>query len=210
MSARIQHGSRTRAANDSVFHRTSAPTIADTRGARNRRSIYAYRVRGQADPFLEVLNKPNPNDSCDFRDTAAVSPQAFTLFNSDAMSDRSIAMAVRLEKDSEKLGGRIGRAFQLVLGRKPTAEERKRLAKYVKTMVDHHGENEPAPVTYPTEITRSLVEEFTGQPFEYVEWLPVFEDYVPDAKPDTVSAETRALADMCLLLFNTNEFIYVY
>ena len=26
---------------------------------RNRRSIYAYRVRGQADPFLEIFNQPN-------------------------------------------------------------------------------------------------------------------------------------------------------
>jgi hypothetical protein len=40
--------------------------------------------------------------------------------------------------------------------------------------------------------------------------LPVFEDYVPDAKPATVSAETRAMADMCLLLLNANEFVYVY
>ncbi|HQX52846.1 MAG TPA: PSD1 and planctomycete cytochrome C domain-containing protein, partial [Planctomycetaceae bacterium] len=31
---------------------------------RNRRSIYAYRVRGQADPFMELFNLPTPNDSC--------------------------------------------------------------------------------------------------------------------------------------------------
>ena len=29
---------------------------------RNRRTIYAYRVRGQADPFLELFNTPNPNE----------------------------------------------------------------------------------------------------------------------------------------------------
>ncbi len=177
---------------------------------RNRRSIYAYRVRGQADPFLEVLNKPNPNDSCDFRDTAAVSPQAFTLFNSDITSDRSIALAKRIEQTAKKTGGQIGRAFQLVLGRKPTANERKRLAKYVDDMTLYHQQNKPKSVTYPTTITRSLVEEFTGKEFTYEEWLPIFENYVPDAKPDTVSPRTRALADMCLLLLNTNEFMYVY
>ena len=63
---------------------------------------------------------------------------------------------------------------------------------------------------YPTRITRSLVEEFSGKDFEYDEILPVFENYVPDKKPADVSAETRALADLCLLLFNSNEFIYVY
>ena len=65
------------------------------------------------------------------------------------------------------------------------------------------------PVNYPTEITRSLVEEFSGQVFEYQEILPVFESYVPDRKPADVAPETRALADVCLLLLNGNEFLYV-
>ena len=38
----------------------------------------------------------------------------------------------------------------------------------------------------------------------------MFENYVADVKPAEVGAETRALADLCLLLFNTNEFMYVY
>ena len=64
---------------------------------------------------------------------------------------------------------------------------------------------------YPTQITRSLVEEFSGQIFEYEEILPVFDDYQPDLKAADVDArQTRALADVCLLLFNTNEFSYVY
>lgn len=177
---------------------------------RNRRSIYAYRVRGQADPFMEVMNLPNPNDSCELRDTAAVSPQAFTLLNSDIMSDRSIALALRIEKESDKLGARINRAFRLALGRKPSDEERKAMRQYVTEMIGYHEQNVPEPKVYPTDITRSLVEEFSGQTFEFQEILPVFEDYVPDAKPATVSAETRALADMCRLLFNANEFVYLY
>ena len=177
---------------------------------RNRRTIYAYRVRGQADPFLEVMNQPNPNDSCELRDSAAVSPQAFTLFNSDVMSDRSIAMALRIQKETDEPGAQIGRAFRYTLGRVPTGTERTRMHDYVQAMVRHHEKHEPKATEYPTEITRSLVEEFSGKPFEYTEILPVFEDYVPDAKPWTVDAKTRALADMCLLLFNTNEFAYVY
>ena len=50
----------------------------------------------------------------------------------------------------------------------------------------------------------------TGEAFEFVERLDVYEDYVPDLKPWDVQAETRALADLCLVLFNSNEFIYVY
>ncbi len=177
---------------------------------RNRRSIYAYRVRGQADPFLEIMNQPNPNDSCEIRDSASVSPQAFTLLNSDVVSDRSIALALRLQKDVTGLRKQISRAFELTLNRKPTAEQSKELVAYVRSMLEYHKGHAPEPVVYPTSVTRSLVEEFSGAIFEYEERLPVFENYVPDAKPATVSPKTRALADMCLLLFNSNEFIYVY
>ena len=58
---------------------------------RNRRTLYAYRVRGQPDPFLELFNQPNPNDSCEERVSESVTPQAFSLLNSDFMNDRSMA-----------------------------------------------------------------------------------------------------------------------
>ena len=77
-------------------------------------------------------------------------------------------------------------------------------------MQTYHKEHTPEPVTYPTSITRSLIEELSGKPFEYEEILPVFENYVPDKKPADVKPNTRALADLCLLLFNSNEFLYVY
>ncbi len=177
---------------------------------RNRRSIYAYRVRGQADPFLEIFNQPNPNESCEARHAASVSPQAFTLLNSALMTDRSIAFALRLEREASGLPARIERAFQLALGRSPSETESERLKRYVLEMASYHQDNSPNRVEYPTKIVRSLVEEFSGKPFEYDEILPVFEDYDPDPKAADVSAETRALADLCLLLFNSNEFVYVY
>jgi hypothetical protein len=33
---------------------------------------------------------------------------------------------------------------------------------------------------------------------------------VPDLQPNAVNARTRALADICLVLFNANEFAYIY
>jgi mono/diheme cytochrome c family protein len=183
-----------------------SPTPAE----RNRRSIYAYRVRGQADPFLEVFNQPNPNDSCDLRDSASVSPQAFTMMNSDLMTDRAIAFALRVQKETKTPEAQINRAFQLAFGRFPSATESKRLITYLGEMQQYHRGVTPEPVTYPTRITRSLVEEFSGKIFEYEEILPAFENYVPDKKPADVSAGTRTLADVCLLLLNSPEFAYLY
>lgn len=178
---------------------------------RNRRSIYTYRVRGQADPFLEILNLPNPNESCQMRNAMAVTPQAFTLLNSDVMTDRSIAIALRLVRDGASQNDEVvSMAFERILGRQPTDDEQASLSDYLSEMREYHRANPPEEVEYPTSVTRSLVEEFTGEPFEFVELLNVYNDYVPDAKPWTVSAETRAIADVCLLLLNTNEFMYVY
>ena len=182
-----------------------------TPAERNRRTIYAYRVRGQADPFLEIMNLPNPNESCELRDAASVSPQAFTLLNSDLMTDRSIAFALRIISEKPRDSSAwIRRAMQLAYGRAPTQDEEASLRDYLKEMQAYHSATKPKKVDYPTQVTRSLVEELTGKPFEFVEKLNVFEDYQPDPKPWTVDADTRALADVCLLLFNSNEFIYLY
>ncbi|WP_206028517.1 PSD1 and planctomycete cytochrome C domain-containing protein [Thalassoroseus pseudoceratinae] len=193
------------------FSIAPAHQASRTPAERNRRTIYAYRVRGQADPFLEILNLPNPNESCELRDSAAVTPQAFTLLNSDTITDRSIAFALRVQKerpdDTEQW---IRHAVQIAYGRKPTSDEQSLLHEYLKEMQVYHQNRKPNEVKYPTQVTRSLVEEFTGEPFEFIEKLNAYEDYTPDAKPWTVDSDTRALADVCLLLLNSNEFIYVY
>ena len=68
----------------------------------------------------------------------------------------------------------------------------------------------PAPRKLPSEVVREAVDENTGEPFSFTEKLFVYEDYQPDLQPVQVDAKTRGLADLCLVLLNSNEFIYVY
>lgn len=177
---------------------------------RNRRTIYAYKVRGMADPFLEIFNRPNPNDSCEVRDSAAVSPQAFTMMNSDQITDRSIAFAHQLMEEASDSNEQIRRAFLKTFGRTPDPVELNRLSAHLTDMTEYHEGINPERPEYPKEITRTLVEEFSGEPFDYTEILPAFENYASDLKASDVDAKTRALADVCLLLFNSNEFVYLY
>ena len=192
------------------FSIAPAYTPSPTPEQRNRRSIYAYRVRGLANPFLETFNRPNPNDSCEERDAASVSPQAFALLNSDVSTARSIGFALRVEQEADNLTDQIKRAFHLAFTRNPNQQELTKMTAYVKEMRAYHKQVKPERKTYPTKITRSLVEEFSGKPFEYEEILPVFENYVPDKQAADVGPNTRAMADLCLLLFNSNEFMYLY
>ena len=68
----------------------------------------------------------------------------------------------------------------------------------------------PTPFVYPTSVEREMIEEMTGEPFIYVERLDIYENYEADLKPWEAEPPTRALADLCLLLLNANEFIYIY
>jgi mono/diheme cytochrome c family protein len=183
-----------------------SPTPAE----RNRRSIYAYRVRGLADPLLEVFNKPGSDESCEMRDSPSVTPQVFSLMNSAVATNRSIAMAVQLQGEAKAPADQIASGYERAIGQAPNDAIREKLLQHYQKMIDYHRQHKPKPVTYPTRVTRSVVEEFSGDPIFYEERLDIYEDYVPDQQAADVSAETRALADVCLLLFNSNAFIYVY
>lgn len=177
---------------------------------RHRRTIYALRKRNMPDPMLTVFNQPGSELSCERRTTSSVTPQAFTLFNSQNSHDRALALAVRTEKEASSLENQIDRAIQLVWNRPATSREIRSTTDYLQRMQQYHQDNPPVKIDYPTEVHREMFEEMTGESFEYVEHLDVFKDYVSDTKPWDVSPATRAFADFALILFNSNEFIYVY
>jgi hypothetical protein len=54
-----------------------------------------------------------------------------------------------------------------------------------------------------------MVEEMTGEEYAWDEELDGMADYVRDLKPWQVGPDVRALADLCLVLINSNEFLYV-
>lgn len=62
----------------------------------------------------------------------------------------------------------------------------------------------------PLSVKRDAVEENTGEKFSFEEKLPGYTEFVPDLQPTDADARTRALADVCLVLLNSNEFSYLY
>jgi hypothetical protein len=62
----------------------------------------------------------------------------------------------------------------------------------------------------PLTVTREAVEENTGEKFLFEEKLYSNHDYVADLQSADVSRHVRALADICLVILNSNEFVYVY
>lgn len=84
-----------------------------------RRSIYIFARRNLRFPFLEVFDAPDNNLSCPAREQSTTSPQSLTLLNSDEVFRASKLTAKRIAGDADP----ITSAYELIIGRKPTANE---------------------------------------------------------------------------------------
>lgn len=187
---------------------------------RQRRSLYALKIRGLAEPFREVFNSPTADFSCERRESSTVTPQVFALLNGLGPAARALALAQRVLRESNLTTVRIPdvhqreqvlrRTFLLVVGREPEDRE-------LRLCRTHWEDLEPVQAREPWELTpwpltveRVAVEENTGERFTFTERLHACAEFVPDVRPTEASPTTRALADVVLALWNSDAFVYVY
>jgi hypothetical protein len=179
-----------------------------TKRHRNRRTIYTFQQRSLVDPMIEVFNGPSPDLSCERREASTVPTQAFALFNGRFVHDMALAFAARLAREAPSTEARVERAFRLAYG--PPEEKEKQLAlAHLEKLIDHHRRTPPRPKPERKPIVHTITSELTGENFRFVQREdPVeFED---NLHPSDAPPETRALADLALVLMNSNEFVYIY
>jgi mono/diheme cytochrome c family protein len=181
-----------------------------TPAQRHRRSIYVQKLRGLADPFMEVFNEPGPDFSCEQRDASTVTPQVFSLFNSQNTAHRALALAARSSQNQAEPTAAIQTLFRLTHNRPPNESELQASLTHYQNLLPHHQKNTPPPIHYPTEIIREAVEENTGETFTFTETLHAYNDFIPDRQPTDTTPEVRTLAEIALVLLNSNEFVYLY
>lgn len=176
---------------------------------RNRRSIYAEKIRGLRDPFMEAFNQPGPDKSCEMRETSTVTPQSLTLFNSVEVQDRAVALAASLLSSDDGDAKAIDHLFQRALGRKPTAQEVSVCLQHWNSATAEETGKSYAPQKLSSQTKRTVMAEKTGEPYDFIEIMPAYETYKPDLQPGQVDARIRGLAHVCLVVFNLNEFSYL-
>lgn len=176
---------------------------------RNRRSVYAERVRGVRDPFLETFNQPGFGKSCELRETSIVSPQALTLMNATEVYDRALAFADRVAEVSATDEDAIETMFRLAFGRRPGEREIALCMERWRAATAEETQRAPVTPVPGPELRRTTIAEKTGEPYSFVETLPAYADYVPDLRAEEVGPRTRGLAHVALVIFNSNEFAHL-
>lgn len=90
-----------------------------------RRSVYIFTKRTIPVPMMEVYDKPDTQQgSCSRRNRSTTSTQSLIMMNSSFIDVQSKRLAARLKEEVEpEPTKQVTRAFELAVGRAPTAKE---------------------------------------------------------------------------------------
>lgn len=101
-----------------------------------RRMIYAHKVRREREAVFGAFDCPDAGQSTARRRESTTPIQALNLLNSRFTHEESKALASRVQREAgESAPRQIRRAYQLTLGREPSAEE----ARDIEPAVREHG-----------------------------------------------------------------------
>jgi hypothetical protein len=151
-----------------------------------RRSVYLLERRTFGYPMFAAFDPPEVMTSCPKRIQTVVPTQALTLLNSPVAREQSAAFAARLQREAgDDPDRQVSRAWLLAFGRPITPAERERALAYLETRA------------------AKLVGTGDGESA-----ASATEESKPRKLSRTAACEA-ALAELCLALFNANEFIYV-
>ena len=99
-----------------------------------RRALYLTVSRTRLDPALALFDFPDPNTSIDDRPTTAGPLQGLYWLNSPFVAKQAKALHERLTKEAGPVpAARVKRAYRLLYGRDPDAEEVRLGVEYVSS-----------------------------------------------------------------------------
>jgi hypothetical protein len=149
-----------------------------------RRSIYLFNKRNVRQPLFEAFDQPDTLNSCAVRPVSTFAPQALILMNGPFAQEQGKALAVRLARDAgADEAKQLDQLYRRTVGRAPTAAERQAATEFLRDQA--------------ATVRRRVA---AGAP------LGIDAAVLP---PGADAAQVRALADLCVVVFNTNEFVHI-
>jgi hypothetical protein len=98
--------------------------------ANYRRSVYRFIFRTLPDPFMEALDCPDASQLTPVRGTSVTALHALALLNDKFIVRQSEHIARRLGREGNRIEDQVAAAYRLILGRSPTAKERRAVCSY--------------------------------------------------------------------------------
>jgi hypothetical protein len=150
----------------------------------DRRSVYIFVRRNLPYPLLQEFDAANTFESCDYRKNTVTAPQSLDLLNNELVLDWARSLAGRVLNDSGLTpAAQVDRAFRLAYGRAASADEQKIaydfLAKQTPIMLARLAANDSKP-PLPTNLPAGIDQ-----------------------------ARAAAFVDLCQMLMDSNEFLYI-
>jgi hypothetical protein len=134
--------------------------------------------------MLEAFDQPDTLNSCAARPVSTFAPQALILMNSPFVHAQAKSLAISLTKDfGPDTNKQLNALYRRCVGREPTTTERKLATDFLIAQTD----------TIRARLKAKMPVGIEGKE------LPKGAD----------AAKVRALADLCVVIFNTHEFVYV-
>ena len=150
----------------------------------SRRSIYLFNKRNVRLPLFEAFDQPDSLNSCASRPVSTYAPQALILMNAPFVREQGKALALALvEKYVGSTEEQIDALYLRSYGRYPSEEEIRLARRFL---------NDQA---------KAVREKLRAR-------RPVGLD-CQEIPAGTDPVRVRALADLCVVIFNTHEFVYV-
>jgi hypothetical protein len=149
-----------------------------------RRSVYVFARRNLRYPVFEVFDRPDGNASCPDRNRSTTALQSLHLLNSETSLNaaRRLAGYVLIRAPGNDSAAQLQLAFVRAIGRQPRMDE-------MTTLSEFFGEQQQL-LLKETRIESTLATPIPSS----------------DRVPPIYGA---ALTDVCLAIFNLNEFLYV-
>ena len=145
-----------------------------------RRTLYILSRRNYHMPMLDVFDVPAMTTNCVMRDQSTVVLQSLTMLNDDFIVEHSRKTAEGVAAASALRDGQISLAFKRILSRLPSRNERLQSQEFLKDQA----------ALFASSATEVDGEEETDE-------------------QRLVRAELEALAMLCQMLFNSNNFLYL-
>ncbi|HKQ73834.1 MAG TPA: PSD1 and planctomycete cytochrome C domain-containing protein [Blastocatellia bacterium] len=109
-----------------------------------RRSVYAYWKRGLKYPMFEVHDQPDPNVTCEMRNTTTVPTQALTLLNNEFVLIQAGRFAERVIREAGADSAKqIRLLYRIALGRAPERKELDQSSDFLQKQLNYHATSTP-------------------------------------------------------------------